>query len=157
MTQKGAETTYYWLQAAFPKEYRTNASAEFQSTKIRQIYDTYREYTDEEVKAAVQKWAENNEKAPTIKNMLTELKWARALKGRKDADPTALYQMEYITDDGVEHMVAWYKDGKLTTNFTLEEFVNHPQNRDNLSPEEWERRYRIRRRQVLNGKPLQSM
>ena len=155
MTQKGAETTYYWLQAAFPKEYRTNASAEFQSTKIRQIYDTYREYTDEEVRAAVQKWAENNEKAPTIKNMLTELKWARATKDRKTVDPRALYQMEWITEDGTEYMVAWYKEGKLTTNFTLEEFVNYPQNKDHLSPEEWERRYKIRRRQVLNGKPLQ--
>lgn len=157
MTQKGAETTYYWLQAAFPKEYRTNASAEFQSTKIRQIYDTYREYTDEEVRAAVQKWAENNEKAPTIKNMLTELKWARALRENKHVDPADRYQMEWISDDGTEHMVAWVKDGKLTTTFTLEEFVNHPQNKDHLSPEEWERRYRARRKKILYGEPLQQM
>jgi len=151
MTQNGARDMYYWLQAAFPKEYRTNASAEFQATKIRQMFDTYREYTDSEVENALHKWAENNEKAPTIKNMLTELKWARAMKGQKNTDPEARYAMEFITDDGTEYMVCW--NGKCT--FTLEEFVNIPRNKDHLSPEEWERRFKARRKKILYGKSVQ--
>ena len=151
MTQNGAKDLYYWLQAAFPKEYKTNASAEFQATKIRQIFDTYREFSDDEVRAAVQVWAENNEKAPTIKNMLTELKWARARKNTKHTDPTARYNMEIITDDGTEYMVMW--NGKAS--FTLEEFMNIPRNKEHLDPEEWERRYKIRRKQILYGKSVQ--
>lgn len=147
MTQEGAKKTYYWLQAAFPKEYRTNASAEFQATKIRQIYDTYHEFTDQEVMATVQKWAEDNDKAPTIKNMLTELKWARVRKSGQRVDPTERYTMECISDDGTEYMVMW--NGKAS--FTLEEFINMPRNKDHLTPDEWERRYKARRKKILYG------
>lgn len=147
MTQEGAKKTYYWLQAAFPKDYKTNASADFQATKIRQLYDMYREYTDQEVMVAVQKWAENNDKAPTIKNMLTELKWARAIKDNKHVDPTERFNMEFITDDGTEYMVMW--NGKAS--FTLEEFMNIPRNKDHLTPDEWERRFRARRKKILYG------
>ena len=154
MTQQGVMDVYMYMMATWPTQVKTWHVETFQKAKTQEIYRTYREYTDDEVMRAFQKWAENEDKFPTTKNILTELKWARALRENKHVDPADRYQMEWISDDGTEHMVAWTKDGKLTTTFTLEEFVNHPQNKDHLSPEEWERRYRARRKKILYGEPV---
>lgn len=147
MTQRGAQELYMWLMAAWPLVIKANASEAFQKAKMQELFKTYREYTDEEVSNAFQVWTENNEKFPTTKNIITEIKWARARKGGKRVDPTARYNMEVIDDDGTERMVWW--NGKCS--FTLEEFVNMPRNKDHLDPEEWERRFKARRKQVLDN------
>ena len=145
---------YMYMMAQWPTQVKTWTSETFQKAKTRELYQTYREYGDEEVMRAVQKWAENEDKYPTTKNILTEIKWARARKGGKRVDPTERYQMEIITDDGTEFLVE--RNG--TTMFTLEEFMNLPRNKDHLTPEEWERRYKARRKRILrDGKPMQQM
>jgi len=140
-----------WLMAAWPLVIKPNASENFQIAKIQELFKTYKEYSDEEVAAAFQRWTDEHEKFPTTKNIITEIKWARARKNTKRVDPEARYNMEIIADDGTEYMVVW--NGKAS--FTLEEFVNMPRNKEHLDPEEWERRYRIRRKQILYGKSVQ--
>ena len=140
-----------WLMAAWPLVIKPNASESFQIAKIQELFKTYKEYSDEEVAAAFQRWTDEHEKFPTTKNIITEIKWARARKNTKRVDPEARYNMEIIADDGTEYMVVW--NGKAS--FTLEEFVNMPRNKEHLDPEEWERRYKIRRKQILYGKSVQ--
>lgn len=151
MTQRGAQELYMWLMAAWPLVIKPNASESFQIAKIQELFKTYKEYSDEEVAAAFQRWTDEHEKFPTTKNIITEIKWARARKNTKRVDPEARYNMEIIADDGTEYMVVW--NGKAS--FTLEEFVNMPRNKEHLDPEEWERRYKIRRKQILYGKSVQ--
>ncbi len=147
MTQQGAADMYMWLMAAWPQVIKSNSSEAFQNAKIRELFKTYEGYTDEEVSNAFQKWTDENEKFPTTKNIINEIKWARVRKSGKPVDPTERYTMEFITDDGTEYMVIW--NGKAS--FTLEEFVNMPRNKDHLTPDEWERRFRARRKNVLYG------
>lgn len=146
MTQKGAQELYMWLMAAWPLVIKSNASEAFQKAKMQELYRTYQEYTDEEVRAAFDKWTDENEKFPTTKNIINEIRWARARKGGKKVDPTKLYMMERIADDGTEYAVM--HNGKIM--FTWDEFVNLPSNKDHLDPEEWERRYRARRKTTLD-------
>lgn len=151
MTQQGAVDLYQYLGAAWPLVVKPGVDEKWATAKKRELYQTYREYSDEEVMAAFQKWTAENDKYPTTKQILTEIKWARARKNTKHTDPTARYNMEIITDDGTEYMVVW--NGKAS--FTLEEFMNIPRNKEHLDPEEWERRYKIRRKQILYGKSVQ--
>jgi hypothetical protein len=53
--------------------------------------------------------------------------------------------MERIYDDGTEYMVM--VNGK--TSFSWQEFMNLPCNPEHLDPEEWERRFKARRKEVL--------
>lgn len=147
MTQKGAQELYMWLMAAWPLVIKSNASEAFQKAKMQELYRTYQEYTDEEVRAAFDKWTDENEKFPTTKNIINEIKWGRVRKSGKHVDPTERFNMEFITDDGTEYMVMW--NGKAS--FTLEEFMNMPRNKDHLTPDEWERRFRARRKKILYG------
>ena len=151
MTQKGVQELYMWLMAAWPLVIKPGASESFQKAKMRELYETYREYTDAEVAQAFKKWTEENEKFPTTKNIITEIKWARVRKAGKKADPAQLYSMERILDDGTEQIIM--HDGK--TAFTWAEFVDLPCNPDHIDPEEWERRYKIRRKRILYGKSVQ--
>lgn len=147
MTQQGAADMYMWLMAAWPQVIKSNSSEAFQNAKIRELFKTYEGYTDEEVSNAFQKWTDENEKFPTTKNIINEIKWARVRKSGKPVDPTERYTMEIIEDDGTEYMVMW--NGKAS--FTLEEFVNMPRNKDHLTPDEWERRFKARRKKILYG------
>lgn len=147
MTQQGAADMYMWLMAAWPQVIKSNSSEAFQNAKIRELFKTYEGYTDEEVSNAFQKWTDENEKFPTTKNIINEIKWARVRKSGKPVDPTERYTMEIIEDDGTEYMVMW--NGKAS--FTLEEFMNMPRNKDHLTPDEWERRFKARRKKILYG------
>lgn len=147
MTQQGVAELYLWLMASWPLVIKPGASEAFQKAKMRELYETFREYTDAEVSGAFRKWTEEQEKFPTTKNIITEIRWAQARKNGKRVDPTQRYQMEVINEDGTEYLVEY--NGK--TVFSWDEFVNIPRNKDRLDPEEWERRYKARRRRILNG------
>lgn len=145
MTTAGVKELQARLMIAWPTTYRQNASEEFNRSALKTYYDSFREYTDAEILEGLQKWTEENEKAPTIKALINEAQWLRLKKLGKKADPKAAYQMEVIADDGTEFVVM--SGGKIA--FTWEEFLRIPRNRDHLDPEEWARRYRIRRAKVL--------
>lgn len=147
MTQQGVAELYLWLMASWPLVIKPGASEAFQKAKMRELYETFREYTDAEVSGAFRKWTEEQEKFPTTKNIITEIRWAQARKNGKRVDPTQRYQMEVINEDGTEYLVEY--NGR--TVFSWDEFVNIPRNKDRLDPEEWERRYKARRRRILNG------
>lgn len=148
MTNKGVEDLYMWLSTAWPLVVKPGVSEGWKRAKMRELFQTFKEYTDTEVSEAYQKWTEENEKFPTTHNIINEIKWARTKKAGHKVDPTKYYQMEIITDDGVEYVVQ--HNGKI--NFTWSEFLDIPRNKDHLDPEEWERRFRARRRQIIGGK-----
>lgn len=145
MTQQGAVELYMYMTAAWPLVVKPGASEAWRAAKVKEIFVTYREFTDAEVHEAWQKWTAEQEKFPTTKNIINEIRWMRARRTGKKIDPTKLYTMDRIYDDGTEVMVAV---GNKAT-FTWDEFVNLPCNPDHIDPEEWERRFRIRRKQVL--------
>ena len=140
MTKQGAKELYMWLTAAWPLVIKPGASEAFQQAKMQELFKTYREYKDEEVLGAFQKWTEQNEKFPTTKNVLNEIKWVQRAERTGGKENTELWSMDFIKDDGSEWSYGFYK---------REDFVSHKMNPDHLQPEEWERRYKIRRRQVL--------
>ena len=139
MTAEGVKMLYTWLTAAWPLVIKPGASEAYQNAKMRELYKTYKEYSDEEVTAAFQKWTEENEKFPTTKNVLNEIKWARRLKMPKGKENAIYWPMDVIYDDGNEWTYGSFK---------REAFINHPKNPDGIEPEEWERRYKIRRKAI---------
>lgn len=145
MTTEGIKELYTRLVISWPTIYRQSGSEDYNRSMMKTYYDSFRDLTDEEVLAGLQKWTEENEKAPTIKALINEAKWLRLQKLGKKADPKTTYQMEWIRDDGTEVLIM--HNGKI--NFTWEEFLNVPRNKDHLDPEEWERRYKLRRTSVL--------
>ena len=150
MTKQGINEVYMFMMATWPLQYKTWSNETFQAAKLKQMHDTYKDYKDEEVMSAFQKWAEENDNFPSTRQILNELKWKRAVRPGKFVDPSTLYMMDVIGPDGTEYVVE--KDGKCT--FTLEEFINIKRNKDHLDPEEWERRFKERRRRILNAKSV---
>lgn len=147
MTSQGVNELYQYLGAAWPTVIRPGVDEAWKVAKIRELYQTYKEWSDAEVMDAFMKWTEENDKYPTTKNIINELKWARVRKSGKRIDPKALYTMDRIYEDGSEWMVS--VGGKAA--FTWDEFINLPCNPEHLDPEEWERRYKIRRRQIYEN------
>lgn len=140
MTKDGVKSLYLWLTTAWPLVIRPGADDSWKQAKLRELYATYSDYEDGEVCRAFQKWTEENDKFPTTKNILNEIKWAKAAEIAKE-DDNQLYSMDVIYADGNEWSYGM---------FTRADFINHPRNKDHLTPEEWERRYKIRRREILN-------
>lgn len=145
MTAKGIEDLYMWLSVSWPLIVKPNVDDAWRDAYIRNLSKTYRKYTDKEVIGAFQKWAENNEKYPTTKDILNILEWGR-IKDKVKANSSETYQMNIITDEGIEYVVQY--NGKI--NFTWNEFLDLPRNKDRLDPDEWERRFRDRRRRILS-------
>lgn len=140
MTKEGVKTLYSWLSVAWPLVIRAGSDDSWKQAKLRELYATYADYTDGEVCTAFQKWTDENNKFPTTHDILNEIKWARATEYSKKND-TELYSLDVIYADGNEWSYGM---------FTRADFINHPRNKEHLTPEEWERRYNIRRREILN-------
>ena len=140
MTQGGVSELYAWLTAAWPLVIKPGASEQFQGAKMRELYKTYYDYRDEEVIAAFQKWTEENEKFPTTKNILNEIRWAKRLKVGGKKENTIYWPMDIIYENGDEWTYGSFK---------REDFVNHHRNPDHLEPEEWERRFKVRRAAII--------
>lgn len=145
MTKRGVKELYMWLTASWPLVIRPGAGEAFQNAKLEELYETFQDYTDEQVLTAFHKWTEENEKFPTTKNIINEIEWARVKARGKDTG--GLYMMERIDADGNEWAVS--HGGKIM--FTWNEFLQLPANKDRLDPEEWERRFKARRKQVLDN------
>ena len=147
MTKQGINDVYMFMMATWPLQYKTWSNETFQAAKFKQMHETYKDYTDAEVMCAFQRWAEENDNFPSTRQIINELKWHRTVRPGHFVDPNTLYMMDVIGPDGTEYAVM--KDGKCL--FTLEEFLNIKRNKDHLDPEEWERRFKERRRRILNG------
>lgn len=148
MTTEGVQQLYLYLGAAWPQVIRPGVDEAWKRAKLQELYQTYRQYDDREVQEAFAAWTEANDKWPTTKNIINEIKWARVKKAGQDPEAGRLYQMEVIFDDGNEYVVM--VGGKIA--FTWDEFINLKRNKENLTPDEWDRRFAIRRRQVLSEK-----
>lgn len=148
MTTQGVQQLYMYLGAAWPQVVRPGIDEAWKRAKLQELYQTYRHYEDEEVQAAFMAWTEANDKWPTTKNIITEIKWARVKKAGRDPEDGKLYQMPIMLKNGTESVVM--VDGKI--NFTWDEFVNVPRNKEHLTPDEWEKRFVKWRRQVLSEK-----
>lgn len=145
MTKQGVKDLYLWLTASWPLVIKPGASEAFQAAKMNELYETFKEYNDGQVHAAFQKWTADNEKFPTTKNIINEIAWATV--SSKARDTGELYMLERIDQDGTETVASY--GGKIL--FTWNEFLQLPANKEHLTPDEWERRYKIRRRQVLEN------
>ena len=145
MTKQGVKNLYTWLTASWPLVIKPGASEAFQVAKMAELYQTFSDYTDDQVASAFRDWTTENEKFPTTKNILDLIAWSLPQEPRHDTGE--LYFMERIDNDGNESAVSY--NGKLMV--TWDEFKQLPSNKDHLDPEEWARRYRIRRKQVLDS------
>lgn len=146
MTTKGVSELYMYMSTAWPLVIKPSASEEWKTAKLRQLYSSFKDYSDAQVMRAAQKWTENNDRYPTVKNIITEIEF-EAFRNRGE-DQAARYFMERIYDDGTEYVVM--HDGKVL--FTWNEFVALPCNKEHIDPLEWERRFKARRKHILYGK-----
>lgn len=140
MTSGGVENLYMYLSTAWPLVIRPGAKPEWKRAKMRELYRTYEHYEDAEVIAAFQKWTNEQEKFPTTKNILNELKWMR-MKRLKQQENEELWPMDFMAKDGTEWSYGLFRRS---------EFVNHPRNPEHLEPEEWERRFVLTRRRIID-------
>ena len=145
MTTAGVNELYTYLTTAWSLIVKPGASEGWKAAKLRELYTSYKDYTDNEVLEAWRKWTEENDKYPTLKNIINEIEWARVAKSRPKGDETKLYMMDRIYPDGNEVVVMY--EGKIL--FTWDEFINLPCNTEHLDPDEWERRFVARRRQIV--------
>lgn len=144
MTTKGVQSLYVWLSTAWPLVVRPGAPDDWKRAKMRELFETYRDYDDGDVLEGFKKWTELNDKFPTTKNILTEIKFAQAQK-IKHIPTGALFSMPIIDEEGNESLVMY--NGKVV--FTWGEFLAIPRNVNRIDPEEWERRYHKRREAIL--------
>lgn len=143
MTKQGVVDLYTYLATAWSLVVKPGASEGWKTAKLRELYDSFKDYTDEEVLVAYKKWTEQNDKYPTLKNILNEIAWIRVRK--RGPEKNDRYMMERIYDDGNEYVVM--VNDKIV--FTWDEFINLPCNTEHLDPEEWQRRFLSRRKQIL--------
>ena len=143
MTNKGVTDLYYYLASAWPLVVRPGADDEMRSAKLRELYRSYKNYDDKDVMDAFMKWTEEHDKFPTVKNIINEIAWAKRKTVTKKVEQR--YMMEVISKEGIEFTVGFNGRGTMT----WDEFVNHPRNKDHLTPPEWERRFLIRRKEIL--------
>ena len=143
MTKQGVIDLYTYLSTAWSLVVKPGASEAWKTAKLRELYQSFADFNDDDVLAAFQKWTQENEKFPTVKNIINEIMWSNVAKRGKPLDER--YFMERIDNDGNESVVIY--DGKIR--FTWDEFLAIPCNKEKLDPEEWARRYAKRRRVIL--------
>lgn len=144
MTKQGIMELYMYLSTAWPLVVRPGADENWKRAKMNELYRTWRDFEDMDVIEAFQKWTREQEKFPTTKNIINEIEWAH-VKNRRTVDGPVAFQMERIRDDGTEFIVM--HNGKV--NFTWNEFLQIPCNTQHLDPEEWDRRFKARRKHIL--------
>ena len=153
MTATEASSLYMWMMATWPTVIKPGASEQFQNAKIQELIRTYRNYDTELVLEAYEKWARENDKYPTTKQILNEVKWLKMRNRVGDRENEATYMLEMIDSHGNESV--YEHDGKIA--FIRAEFVDLPANPDHLQPEEWEKRYQAVRRRVLKKVYAESL
>ena len=139
MTQQGVTMLYEYLAAAWPLVIKPGVDEAWKRGKLKELYRTYDNYRDEEVLEAFQKWTDENDRFPTTKNILNEIRWARTIKAGPKENET-LWPMNIIYNDGNEYCYGCFK---------RVDFINHPRNPEHLDPEEWERRFRVTYSRVM--------
>ena len=134
---------YTWLSASWPTVLKPGAPDDFVRMKHRELMADFGGYDKDEVLEAIKRWREQHDKFPATKNIINEIEWSRRerIARQREADPEAAegWPMEIVYANGDE---ACYGV------FTREQFVNHPKNPDHLQPEEWKRRFRMRRARI---------
>lgn len=136
MTQKGVRDLYEYLSAAWPLVIKPGVDEAWKTAKMRELYQTHRSHGDREVLAAYQKWTEENDKFPTTKNIINEIKWARVLHSTAGRENETYWPMDFFDKDGNEWTIGSFKRA---------DFINHLRNPNKLQPEEWERRFKSTR------------
>ena len=144
MTQQGVVALYEYLGAAWPLVIKPGVDEQWKRAKMRELFTTYKEFKDEEVLEAFNKWTNENEKFPTTKNIINEIKWLQVKHAGGIKENEELHQAP-IWKDGEEQLIS--KGGKIA--WKRVEFVNQPWNPEKLQPEEWERRFKVTRAREL--------
>ena len=146
MTSDGVKELYMWLTAAWPTVVRPGASDDFKLSMMKTLYREFQPYEDEDVIQAYRTWTANNERYPSIRNIINEIRIEKQRTQRYTPDRTKKYTVERIDREGIETAIG-YGD---KTEFTWEEFMDLPCNPDHLTPLEWERRFMIRRKEIIS-------
>ena len=144
MTQNGVLELYAYLGAAWPLVIRPGVDEQWKKAKCRELFMTYKEYGDEIVLEAFNKWTNENEKFPTTKNIINEIKWLQVKHSGGIKENEELHQAP-VWKNGEEQLIS--KGGKIA--WKRVEFINQPWNPEKLQPEEWERRFLATRARAL--------
>ena len=145
MTQIEANSLYMWIMATWPGTIKPGASEQFQNAKIQELMRTFKGYDAELVLEGFEKWARENDKYPSTKQVINEIKWLQMRDRIGGRENEATFMLEQIDSHGNESV--YEHNGKIA--FHRLEFVDLPVNPEHLQPEEWERRYGSQRRRIL--------
>lgn len=140
MTSNGVKDLYDFLTTAWPTVVKPGASEGWKAAMMKNLFEAYKKYNDEEVLLAFRNWTQNNDKYPTTKNIINELKWSR-MNERTRTENEELWPMDFMREDGTEWSYGMFR---------RVDFINHRRNPNRLDPEEWERRYIITRRRIMD-------
>lgn len=135
MTQKGIEDYFSRLQTFWPMVYKSGSDG-WRSSTLRSFYEAFKKYTDTEVLTALMTWALDNEKPPTVKNLVNEIEWTKVKRSTAGRENEQLWPMDCIDKEGREFTYGSFKRA---------DFLQHPMNTEQLQPEEWERRFKATR------------
>lgn len=141
MTSGGVQELYMQMSVAWPLVIKPGADAEWKRAKLQNMYKSFKEYEDAEVLEAFSKWTAEQEKFPTTKNLISEIEWARKRKWTKNRENEELWPMDIITKDGIEWSYGLFKRA---------DFIENPHNPEHLQPEEWERRFNLTRKRIID-------
>lgn len=141
MTSGGVQELYMQMSVAWPLVIKPGADPEWKRARLQNMYRSFKEYEDAEVLEAFSKWTSEQEKFPTTKNLINEIEWARKRKWTANKENEELWPMDFITKEGIEWSFGLFKRA---------DFIAHPRNTENLQPEEWERRFKLTRKRIIN-------
>lgn len=136
MTNNGVADLYDRMVSFWPMVYKPNASENFKQTSMKNFREAYQKYSDTEVLTALMTWALDNEKPPTVKNIINEVEWAKVKRSTAGRENEQLWPMDCIDKEGREFTYGSFKRA---------DFLQHPMNTEGLQPEEWERRFKATR------------
>lgn len=142
MTHKEAQELVIWMAVSWPATMKGLITDQMRAAKAEELLQTFGKYEYKLVHEAYDRWKRNNDKFPTAHNILNEIAWLqreRAAKRQAETGDEYGWPMEVIYDNGDEACFGV---------FDRERFVNHPKNPSHLQPEEWRRRFRIRRAEI---------
>lgn len=142
MTHEEAKGLVIWLTVSWPVTMKSLTTDQMKAAKAEELLQSFGKYEYGLVFAAFDKWKREHEKYPSVHNILNEIAWLqkeRAAKRQQEGKDDTGWPMEIVYANGDE---ACYGV------FTREQFVNHLKNPDHLQPEEWKRRFRMRRARI---------
>lgn len=140
MNRDEAYRLYTWQSTSWPLVIKPGLPEKFVTAKVDEVLECFRDYTFEEVLAAFQEYKAGNARYPFPSEILAIIRENRQRKAGASKHPDdELYEMEFVEPSGHEYCIGL---------FGRQAFIEHPENPEKLTPEEWHLRFMRARMEI---------